>query len=262
MKLLSWMQSKISGNQNISKPHIHPSHGNQIIKPVDQKEEFSDWPNGVLSIGTLFNKGLKDDTIKEHNNEVKDTSSKHEQDLTFEEVNQLQKELNTIISSTDLDLFSGFEAEKNNHGPSSNLEEHDHEENDDQHYTIVPSNKAKDVCLDNNTSNAIRKKSLSFLLKKIFICGGGFGPTISLRDPTMLPPKTRINKMLRALLRKKIHPQSNCQTMARNICLERRQTDDDYDYDENNDHNANFYLEGSDNSKWVKTDTEYIVLEI
>ncbi|KAH9614021.1 hypothetical protein KSS87_001591 [Heliosperma pusillum] len=230
----------------------------QVIKAVDQKQEFSDWPNGILSIGTLFNKGLKDEIIKDNN-----TSSKHEQHyLTLEEVNQLQKELNTIISSAVLDLLSGFEADNN--GPSSlNIEEHDHEENDDQHYTIVPNNRAKDVYLDSNMSKAINKKSLSFLLKKIFICGGGFGPTISLRDPTMLPPKKRINKILRALLRKKIHPQSSCQTMARNICLERRQTRtinfDGYDCDENDD-NAN--LEGSDSSKWVKTDNEYIVLEI
>ncbi|KAK9715630.1 hypothetical protein RND81_06G178100 [Saponaria officinalis] len=239
MQLFSWVQNKLS-----SKPNIQTCHKNQTVKSGDLKEEFSDWPNGFLSIGTLFNKAVKDDT-KDHT-DVED----NDQNLTSDEVKQLQKELNSFISSTDLDCLSTFEAENNN----------DLEDIDDQHYTIILNNKPKDVCFDNtNNSNAISKKSLSFLLKKMFVCGAGFNPTFSLRDPTMLPPKTRMNKILRALLRKKIHPQSPSPTMTRKNCLESRQAGRSSNFDDSYD---NFYLQGSDSSKWVKTDTEYIVLEI
>ena len=41
--------------------------------------------------------------------------------------------------------------------------------------------RAKDLLADNR--NGIRKTSLKFLLKKMFVCHGGFVPTPSLRDP-------------------------------------------------------------------------------
>ncbi|KAL9224646.1 hypothetical protein vseg_000663 [Gypsophila vaccaria] len=248
MQLFSWVQNKLSGNQSISKPPhiIHPCHKRE------HKEEFSDWPNGFLSIGTLFNKSVKDDSKDDHND-----AKENDQKLTSDEVIQLQKELNALILSTDLDCLSSFEAE-NDSGLSSNAEGRDQEETDEQNYTIVLNSSVKDVCFDSKNSNAIRKKSLSFILKKMFVCGGGFGPTYSLRDPTMLPPTSRMNKILRALLRKKIYPQTHC---PRNKSLESRQAGRS-NLNDDDDNDDNFYLEGSDSSKWVKTDTEYIVLEI
>ncbi|GKE66873.1 hypothetical protein Tco_1521034, partial [Tanacetum coccineum] len=48
------------------------------------------------------------------------------------------------------------------------------------------------------------KKSISFLLKKIFVCSSGFPTIPSLRDPL---PESRMEKILRAMLKNKINPQ-------------------------------------------------------
>ncbi|CAH8381286.1 unnamed protein product [Eruca vesicaria subsp. sativa] len=53
------------------------------------------------------------------------------------------------------------------------------------------------------------KKSLSFLLKKMFVCTNGFKippPLLDLSRGDSLPT-TRMEKMLRTILNKKIHPQ-------------------------------------------------------
>lgn len=127
-------------------------------------------------------------------------------DITLEEVNELQKELNALISSNDLiDCFSEKEKNHESLSSSSNKEEEDEEEeeeSDDQHFTstvLNHNNKGKDVYLDSNGNNAISKKSLSFLLKKMFVCGvGGLGPTPSLRDPVLSAPKTtRFSKVIK-----------------------------------------------------------------
>lgn len=66
----------------------------------------------------------------------------------------------------------------------------DEDEDDDTRNTSVILNKAKEICMDKNTG--IRQRSISFLLKKMFICHGGFAPTPSLRDPI---PELRMEKV-------------------------------------------------------------------
>jgi len=56
--------------------------------------------------------------------------------------------------------------------------------------TEVVTSRRKDIWAD--TSAAINKKSLSFLLKKMFICGGGFSPTPSLKNQV---PESRMEKV-------------------------------------------------------------------
>lgn len=178
-----------------------------------EKEEFSDWPQGLLSIGTLFNKSsTKDDTKDQHNNnqlhhQENSPSQNPIIDFTLEEVKELQKELSALLSSNDLNkCLSSLDKEKlekiTHSSPSNYVEgndgDHDHGEGssshiDQQHYysnnEIVP-NKAKDLYLN-------RKKSMSFLLKKMFVCGvGGLGPSPSLRDPTLSVRKTSISKVI------------------------------------------------------------------
>uniref|UniRef100_A0A803MF59 Uncharacterized protein n=1 Tax=Chenopodium quinoa TaxID=63459 RepID=A0A803MF59_CHEQI len=178
MKLFGWMHGKFNGrsqSNNTSSTKVHASNKNQTPQLGAQKEEFSDWPQGFLSIGTLFNKSTKDDNIKENS---PPSSQNPILDFTLEEVKELQKELNALMSSNDLN--------------------------------------SKDVYLDYNGSKLIGKKSLKFLLKKAFICGvGGMGPTRSLKDPTLTVPKSRISKILRAMLRKKIYPQTSCPNMSK-----------------------------------------------
>jgi hypothetical protein len=57
--------------------------------------------------------------------------------------------------------------------------------------TEVVTSRRKDIWADTSTA-AINKKSLSFLLKKMFICGGGFSPTPSLKNQV---PESRMEKV-------------------------------------------------------------------
>ncbi|XP_021835964.1 protein NEGATIVE GRAVITROPIC RESPONSE OF ROOTS isoform X2 [Spinacia oleracea] len=265
-QIFSWVHDKLNGRSqaNNSNTNVYASNKNQTPQIGGQKEEFSDWPQGFLSIGTLFNKSSKD----------VDTTTKEKSpqnpilDFTLEEVKELQKELNALMSSNHHDCFSSFETcPCNKKGDDEGEEEDDEEEEEieDQHdTTIVTNNKGKDVYLDNNGSKLIGKKSLSFLLKKAFICGvGGLGPTPSLKDPTLPVPKSRLSKILRAMLRKKIYPQSSCPTttMSRKKCLRvnnNRQTGRMINYDDEDE----LDVEEDNRIKWDKSDTEYIVLEI
>ncbi|XP_047947288.1 protein NEGATIVE GRAVITROPIC RESPONSE OF ROOTS-like [Salvia hispanica] len=97
-------------------------------------------------------------------------------------------------------------------------------------------------------NRGIGKRSLSFLLKKALLCGGGFAaaPPI-IRDP--LPDlkidQSTMEKILRAMLHKKIYPQ---RPTTPNKCLDMGEEEEE----DNTTHG----------SKWDKTDSEYIVLEI
>lgn len=174
------------------------------------KDEFSDWPQALLTIGTFGNSELKEDTpiydSSENLNSLQD-----QLDLTLEEVIKFQKELAKFLalkpkSSTD---GSEMEWEKSNlplnqfQNCSSSLDIDqtsclkfcdglDEEDNcDHSPNSKVIINRAKNLLADHG--DAIKKKSISFLLKKMFACMSGFGPALNLRDPF---PESKIEKVL------------------------------------------------------------------
>ncbi|KAJ8430742.1 hypothetical protein Cgig2_009633 [Carnegiea gigantea] len=168
MKFFSWVQNKLNGKQGSNKS-ICPTYTREA------KEEFSDWPQAFLSIGTLGAKDLKDDTkVQNHNN-------LETQELTSEEVTQLQKEVNALVSNCDLDSLATLEATKGERSVDGEEETHVQHK---QHFATIAS------C----NNKAISKKSVPFLLKKMFMCGAGFGPVPSLRDPMLSAPQTRMEK--------------------------------------------------------------------
>ncbi|KAL3598539.1 hypothetical protein D5086_006457 [Populus alba] len=244
MKLFSWMQNKINGKHgNCRKPNTVLS-ATQHVKQ-ESREEFSDWPHGLLAIGTFGNNELRD------NNEIQDVEedpspSDDLQDFTPEEIGKLQKELTELLtrkpSSQDkekeianlpLDRFlncpSSLEVDRRiSNTVISDVDSHE----DDIERTIsVILGRCKDICENNNKKKAIGKRSISFLLKKIFVCTSGFAPQPSLRDTLQ---ESRMEKKY----------------------IEDRSTPKkDKEDDEKRDKTSN-------GSKWVKTDSEYIVLEI
>ncbi|OMO91845.1 hypothetical protein COLO4_18074 [Corchorus olitorius] len=225
MKIFSWVQNKLTNKK--SNP-IQSNH--HIQQPC--KEEFSDWPHGLLAIGTFGNKikqqepddDLKPNLIQEANN-FPSGQDHHITGLTPEEVGRLQKELNLIFDEhVGVDQHTSstndhLEAEERN--CSSCSDEAGSNNNHFQYNSSLVQSRAKDVCSDNSKGSAIGKKSLSFLLKKMF--------------------------MLRTLLHKKIYPQSSSgPKLSTKKPLESGRhiipkTDEKPD----------------DGSKWVKTDSEY-----
>ncbi|XVF35155.1 hypothetical protein REPUB_Repub18cG0120600 [Reevesia pubescens] len=240
MKIFSWVHNKLTSkksNSNISANH------HIIQQPC--KEEFSDWPHGLLAIGTFGNK-IKQETEKANLQENCPSPQDHLHGLTPEEVGKLQKELNLIFH----EHVGQTSPEKWNCSACS-----DDSNNKDDHLhcsTSLVHSKGKDICLDNSKGGAIGQKSLSFLLKKMFFCRSGFSsPAPSLRDPIM---ESRMEKMLRTILYKKIYPQNSSPKLSTKKSLESH-----IPKTANRDEKVE---KSDDGSKWIKTDSEYIVLEI
>ncbi|KAK3022146.1 hypothetical protein RJ639_045285, partial [Escallonia herrerae] len=238
-------------------------------KQEPRKEEFSDWPHGLLTIGTFGNNDLKENP-ESQNLDDEQPCSPDLADFTPEEVGKLQKELTKLLSrkpaaapkvegdiaDLPLDKFlncpSSLEVDRR---LSNTLcSDSDYKDEDEIDRTIrAILGRCKDVCMENNRKS-IGKKSVSFLLKKMFVCSSGFAPAPSLRDTLQ---ESRMEKLLRAMLSKKIYPRNSSRASSTRRYLEDRQKrQTQKGKEEERDEKAN------NGCKWVKTDSEYIVLEI
>ncbi|XP_023734862.2 protein DEEPER ROOTING 1 [Lactuca sativa] len=261
MKFISWMQSKINGGQgykNTNTPH-HTKH-------EPQKEEFSDWPQGLLTIGTFGNNDLPIEN--EEIQETRDTETISSPDLsefTPEEIGKLQNELTKLLSKKPaantqeaidlpLDRFlncpSSLEVDRRLSLTVNDHDENNKEEDIDRTIRVILG-RCKDICMNNTSKKAIGKKSISFIFKKMFACSSGFPAIPSLRDPL---PESKMEKLLRAMLKNKINPQNSSQSSSRTKFIEGKRQPRKVKVTENENE--------KDGSKWVKTDSEFIVLEI
>ncbi|XP_013639284.1 PREDICTED: uncharacterized protein LOC106344454 [Brassica oleracea var. oleracea] len=102
---------------------------------------------------------------------------------------------------------------------------------------------SKDLTAVNTDVTIGKKKSLSFLLKKMFVCTSGFKTPPPLLDLSRGDsfPNTRMEKMLRTILNKKIPPQSSNNTAKK--YLENHKIIDEA-------------RSSVDANKWNKTDSE------
>lgn len=250
------MQSKASGKQGWKTQNSVAANKRVLQEP--SKEEFSDWPHGLLAIGTFGNNNATGE-IENRNLHLSEASSQdHLQDLSPEEVDEPQDELNLELDEPKVECNSLAEQDsslENNRSASNILEKGIQL----QRCSSAVLSRGKDSQLE-STSSGIGKKSMSFLFKKMLLCSSGFSPTPSLRDPFTEPThvESRMKKILTTILSKKIYPQ--CSSPRANTpkkYLENKQlfmTDSDSEDDMSQDTN--------DGSKWVKTDSEFIVLEI
>lgn len=164
-------------------------------KKQESREEFSDWPHGLLAIGTFGNNEIKDDSDQREDIEEENPSSSEEiVDFSPEEVGKLQKELTKLLSrkpnaekqvaDLPLDRFlncpSSLEVDRRISNPLSS--DSDDKDEDIERTISLIIGKCKDICADSK-KKAIGKKSISFLLKKLFVCRTGFSP--------MPPPSLR-----------------------------------------------------------------------
>nr|DAD49158.1 TPA_asm: hypothetical protein HUJ06_019095 [Nelumbo nucifera] len=174
--------------------------------------------------------------------------------FTPEEVGKLEKELTKLLSRNPVPTGAESTEGEATHLPldkflncPSSLEVdrticqrfcHDLDDRDDDHPGCSSSvvSKGKDVNLEGNT--AIRRRSISFLLKKIFVCRSGFTPIPSLRDQL---PESKMEKLLKDMLHKRIYPRSSSTSSTKKY-LENRQMLKTGNED--------------DGCKWVKTDSE------
>lgn len=196
--------------------------------PESQNEELNNWSQGLLSIGTLGNQDIKEEIETEEKQFDRDSRisrdysqgsqeysrssqeySRASQDLpdfTIEEVKKLQEALTKLLkrkpksgeeekANLPLDRFlncpSSLEVERTRKKESNN-ESDENEIGDLSPNTKMILCKARDLLVNNKKT--MKQKSIKFLLKKLFVCGGGFMPKPDpiLRDPT---PDSRMDKV-------------------------------------------------------------------
>ncbi|KAH9626202.1 hypothetical protein KSS87_000081 [Heliosperma pusillum] len=275
MKFLSWMQNKINGRPGNRKPSSAPL--NHLPKQPLQREEFNDWPQGFLTIGTFGNDTLNEQpriseiqtaVNQEQEQDPTCASSQEFSEFTPEEIALLQTELTKLLKrkpakeeeeNTDLPLDRFLNC-------PSNLEvsrrisnarvctDPEYKEDEFERTISVIIDKCKEVRAE-KTKNAIGKKSLSFLIKKMFVCASGFSPAPSLRDTL---PETRMEKLLRTIVHKKMRPKTNSSTSS-----VKRYLEDGHNSENRNDEDETEQRpKSSEACKWDKTDSDFIVLEI
>ncbi|KAL5196993.1 hypothetical protein ABZP36_000505 [Zizania latifolia] len=109
--------------------------------------------------------------------------------------------------------------------------------------THILLSKARDLLVTTTTTNNngdIKQKSFKFLLKKMFICRGGFATAPSLKDPV----ESRTEKLFRTMLHRKMNPRPN--NAPRGKIMQREHIHDEEDED------------GEDIFKWDKTDSDLV----
>ncbi|KAL4180696.1 hypothetical protein AMTRI_Chr12g267120 [Amborella trichopoda] len=267
LQLLSWMQHKLNG-RNTPKNTQLPSPGfgtHEASKDTKSKEDNTQWQHGLLAIGTLGNNDLKEDGENQELNKNGAQELEEMSEFTAEEIAKLQKELTRLLAFKP----SSGDACSNNGGENSdcplkkflscpstlNLErryqldatEDRIELREDSNCSSTVRSKGKDVCVDNKS--VICQRSISFLLKKMFVCRSGFAPVPSLRYPL---PESRMEKLLRTILHRRIYPQSTS-TSSRKYLSSKSMAKSETTNEEQGQ---------GDSCRWVKTDSDFIVLEM
>ncbi|CAL9080995.1 unnamed protein product, partial [Musa acuminata var. zebrina] len=262
IQILSWVQNKFHARQEKKKFDAGVSSAHYASMSGNQKEGPNDWPQALLTIGTLGNNDLKEESHRVEYSQDLD-SSQDLSDFTIEEVNKLQKELKKLLTRKSKLKSNGSEIGEEDRAnlplnrflncPSS-LEvdrtantKHECSENENNGdlspNTKIMLSKLRDSLLGNR--NAIKKKSISFLLKKVFVCGGGFAPAPSSRDPA---PESRMEKILRAILTKKMSQPNSAPASSKKKYLENKPAERTREGEEEDKKKAQ--------CKWVKTDSE------
>ncbi|XP_010537630.1 PREDICTED: uncharacterized protein LOC104812257 [Tarenaya hassleriana] len=292
MKFFGWMQNKLNGKHVNGRPNT-PS-ASQHVKQ-EPREEFSDWPHGLLAIGTFgINNGVSkggnrdgDQKIQEIQEEGSDkdqdppSSSEDLEDFTPEEVGKLQKELTKLLTRTKkrksdvhreiiasnlpLDRFlncpSSLEVDRRISNALCGIDPDDKGEDIERTIGVILG-RCKEISTENKRKKKtdIGKASVSYLLKKIFVCSDGFSspsPSPSLRDTLQ---ESRMEKLLRMMLHKKMNSQAASRATPVKRCLrDKQQVPEKTEEEEGGGEKKE---KSNDGYKWVKTDSDFIVLEI
>ncbi|KAA0053495.1 uncharacterized protein E5676_scaffold522G00100 [Cucumis melo var. makuwa] len=172
MKLLSWMQSKLQGKVKFqNKGSYNSSNPSTIEQPAE--ESSASLPLGLLAIGTFGNntndvKVLKTD-VENAVIDAKSTSNEtdDDNDSSLKDVPELEEELTKLWQQN-----SQFREEESDDFDDDQTEEQVVKKN----IGLVVREWQGDVEKNNDPPISIVKRSVTFLVKKIFICGSGFAP--------------------------------------------------------------------------------------
>ncbi|WOL06533.1 hypothetical protein Cni_G15267 [Canna indica] len=229
-KILRWLQCKFSGKQE-RRIDVGASSTLRTTLP-----EFIDSLPLVLAIGTFGSDELNEDALRFDSVKNISSSSQIPVEFTPEEVTNLRQLLSSKTKYNDGSKMEQYDEEDFNADLSSDNKK-------------IVLNRAKDSSVDN--CNMIKQKSVSFLLKKMFVCRSGFAVTQKFKDPVV---DSRMEKFFKALLHKKVYPQHSAPIQTSNY-IEKNMKETTCFEDEMHNKTEN-------GGQWIKSDSEYIVLEM
>ncbi|CAA7400759.1 unnamed protein product [Spirodela intermedia] len=257
-KILSWVQTKINGKKE---KKAFPSQSElPLSSPAQEtgrKESFEEWPQGLLAIGTFGNHQTKKE-IPKYKHSQKTSPLRDIPEFTQDEMERLERELENLL------LLEPMEQRHEHNSstlPPANCWKIADDWKGEEMGNLSPKaktilRKARDVLMESQTNQKSQQAIL--LLRRMFVCSGGFTPAPGLRDPILASKK---EKLLRTLVCKKIYPQSTGLAIMK--FLEKRVVHSNKVGDKMTPTDKKKTEERSeDGSKWIKTDSEYIVLEI
>ncbi|KAF8728943.1 hypothetical protein HU200_018244 [Digitaria exilis] len=232
------MQSRLHGKKEnrasdgaatISSSHGSGVHESQrTIYDSDKHLNAEQWPHqaSLLSIGTLGNDEAPPPAQEEDLPE-----------FTVEEVKKLQDALAMLLRRAKSKSSSRGSGASEDRPPldrflncpsclevDRRVQTSKHGEGDGQGGDLSPDTKiiltrARDLLDNSSASGSIKQKSFKFLLKKMFVCNGGFpAPAWSLKDPV----ESRMEKFFRTMLGKKVNarPSNGTASSRKNYLLE------------------------------------------
>ncbi|CAF1909511.1 BnaC02g46380D [Brassica napus] len=278
------MHNKLHGKQaNTHKPRTSSACSHKL------KSNFSDWPHGLLAIGT-FGTLTKDQTPIQEVIQEEKTSNMHVEgraqdrdhdislsddleDFTPEEVGKLQNELtklltrknkkrksdvNKELANLPLDRFlncpSSFEVDRRISNAFSGGGDSDENQEDIERTISIILGRCKAIYTESKNKKKgkrdVSKTSVSHLLKKMFVCTEGLSP---IPNPGLRDTfqESRMEKFLRVMLLKKINTRASPkQTSTSRYVQDRQQLSLKNKEEEGRSSSS------SDGSKWVKTDSD------
>jgi hypothetical protein len=150
-----------------------------------RKDEFSDWPQSLLAIGTFGNKQIEEVALSSSGTtETSQDSVK----FTEEEVDNIQKEFEVLLQGNDHGPYEDGQVASEKHVGEDNHEKR-REQLINKEMEIIIS-KGKEIA--GKKGNKMKPRSVASLLR-LFVCKGGFPPTVP--EPRHSLPQSRMEKV-------------------------------------------------------------------
>lgn len=152
-----------------------------------RNDEFSDWPQSLLAIGTFGNKQIEEEAHSSSRNvqTVQDSVK-----FTEEEVDNIRKEFEVLIEGNDQ-----AEVQCSNADGQVTSQKHVGEDGRDKHQDQLMNkeiimSKAREII--GKKGGTIKPRSIASLLR-LFVCKGGF--TAPIPEPRNSFPQSRMEKV-------------------------------------------------------------------
>jgi len=188
MKIFSWVANKIGGKQE-PKRSPAPYRGNVS---ECRNDEFSDWPQSLLAIGTFGNKQLEEEVASESSSANAQTTQDPAK-FTEEEVDNIRREFEVLLQgNAQAEAQGSCEDEQ-----VAASKEHDGEDNNEKQRREQLMNremiisKAREL-VGKKKSAKLKPRSMVSLLR-LLACKGGF--TTPVLEPRNAFPQSRMEKV-------------------------------------------------------------------